>query len=590
MRHPKLIAGNIIFNIVLVFMFLSHNACCQMQEQDLVYTYSASDTVPKFPGGLVKFYDFVDSVLQYPKAAKRAHVAGRVLVEFIVTSSGKVMQESVNVLKGINPLLDNEAIRVVRLSPDWIPAKSKNTGNPMDLKLVLPIVFRPLANRPIGAPAHGESYAEIMISKNAFVRNLQALAMGDSVFITFKEKNLESRQRSAWILPDGHVYEDSISELRDKVLCAITNSHTRFYCLDAKNNKLLLYSILHNPGIHQHSLEEPIEIPGRFLGSYKEGDKLFLVCAEQKEQVVKIIGIHNGKLYNEKRFVLAHNIFKNGKSAVQFIEQGNYVHAEQAMVKCKIFKNNDGIFVVLDEPYVPTVRDPNEPQKTEPPFYATIAMWLDLDKQKVISEMYPEESKNNFTSFVFDKYVFRISGRDLQVFEFGKGGLIKTIHFNEANFPRRKYLRTGDTKTVVRLSKTKGISGNYIIVGSVDPEIIINIGYAFKPPQAFPVFTGLGLPGLLLTLVGAATLQISEGTLSKSYNYLHGTLDSGLDCDLIPFPNRLADEYEADLATYGVGFQFKGYLKCDRGLYGIYIRKNSDVLQVVKFEDAIRKI
>ena len=59
--------------------------------------------------------------LKYPREAVSNGIQGRVMVDFIIDEKGKV--RDVKVLKGADPLLDEEAVRVIEASPDWKPGK-----------------------------------------------------------------------------------------------------------------------------------------------------------------------------------------------------------------------------------------------------------------------------------------------------------------------------------------------------------------------------------------------------------------------------------------------------------------------------------
>jgi len=76
-----------------------------------------------FPGGIFKFYEYINAELQYPEAAKRAKVEGRVFIQFIVEKDGTF--SDIKVVKGIGSGCDEEAVRLLSKSPTWIPAKQK---------------------------------------------------------------------------------------------------------------------------------------------------------------------------------------------------------------------------------------------------------------------------------------------------------------------------------------------------------------------------------------------------------------------------------------------------------------------------------
>lgn len=87
--------------------------------------------------GLEKFIKWVGANLIYPADMASEHIEGRVIVQFIIDVNGKLIEA--NVLRGVHPSFDNEALRVVRLSPDWEPAKQG--GKPVKQQFVIPVRF-----------------------------------------------------------------------------------------------------------------------------------------------------------------------------------------------------------------------------------------------------------------------------------------------------------------------------------------------------------------------------------------------------------------------------------------------------------------
>jgi len=75
--------------------------------------------------------------IKYPAEAKEKGIKGKVILRFIVTSEGKV--ENVSVIRGVDPLLDNEAVRAMNLCPEWIPGKMN--GKPVNIYYSVPISF-----------------------------------------------------------------------------------------------------------------------------------------------------------------------------------------------------------------------------------------------------------------------------------------------------------------------------------------------------------------------------------------------------------------------------------------------------------------
>jgi TonB family protein len=95
------------------------------------------DEAPVFTGGETALYKFINSKLVYPKTAKDNLISGKVIVRFSINTDGTI--NAVSVLKGINPELDAEAIRVINLLPAWKPAKLE--GNPVKIWYAIPVTF-----------------------------------------------------------------------------------------------------------------------------------------------------------------------------------------------------------------------------------------------------------------------------------------------------------------------------------------------------------------------------------------------------------------------------------------------------------------
>lgn len=101
-------------------------------------TYVTAETVPSFPGGEKAMQDFVADNLKYPAEAFENNKAGKVIVRYIVKSTGDL--SDVTVIRGVDPLLDAEAVRIVKAMPNWTPGKQG--GKAVDVYYTLPIIFR----------------------------------------------------------------------------------------------------------------------------------------------------------------------------------------------------------------------------------------------------------------------------------------------------------------------------------------------------------------------------------------------------------------------------------------------------------------
>lgn len=99
--------------------------------------FPVPDKIAKYPGGNDAMALFLQENLQYPKSNQMAMKEGRVLVSFIVDKDGTIQNPSIT--KSPDETLAQEALRVVRLMPRWIPAELG--GNPVKMRFTLPINF-----------------------------------------------------------------------------------------------------------------------------------------------------------------------------------------------------------------------------------------------------------------------------------------------------------------------------------------------------------------------------------------------------------------------------------------------------------------
>ena len=94
---------------------------------------------PSFQGGDAnQFSKWVNSRLVYPEIAKENGVQGRVTLQFTVEKAGTVTK--VKVLRGVDPSLDKEAVRVVSMSPKWKPGKQRDRAVPVTY--TFPVIFQ----------------------------------------------------------------------------------------------------------------------------------------------------------------------------------------------------------------------------------------------------------------------------------------------------------------------------------------------------------------------------------------------------------------------------------------------------------------
>ena len=105
--------------------------------QDGQVVFTVVEEMPEFPGGEKALRDFIVSTVKYPEDAKKDGIQGKVFVSFVVKSDGTV--GNAKIARSANPLLDNEAIRVINLLPTWKPGKQG--GKEVNVAYTIPVQF-----------------------------------------------------------------------------------------------------------------------------------------------------------------------------------------------------------------------------------------------------------------------------------------------------------------------------------------------------------------------------------------------------------------------------------------------------------------
>lgn len=109
----------------------------QKSEQTQEKVYDKVDQMPEFPGGQSELINFMVKSISYPAEAKKKGIQGKVFVEFVIGKDGAI--RDVKVAKGVDPMLDAEAVRVVSSMPNWVPGVEK--GKQVSVQYTLPINF-----------------------------------------------------------------------------------------------------------------------------------------------------------------------------------------------------------------------------------------------------------------------------------------------------------------------------------------------------------------------------------------------------------------------------------------------------------------
>lgn len=101
-------------------------------------SYNIVDVMPEFPGGMGACLKYIMSHAKYPAEAQAKKQQGKVLVQCIIEKDGTVSNPTI--MEGVSPELNEEAVRIIKSMPRWMPGKHK--GKAVPVRYTLPVIFR----------------------------------------------------------------------------------------------------------------------------------------------------------------------------------------------------------------------------------------------------------------------------------------------------------------------------------------------------------------------------------------------------------------------------------------------------------------
>ena len=104
-----------------------------VEEEEQIFEVVEQD--PEFPGGLQSMMKFIKQNYKKPRKANELGISGRIFVQFVVDKSGTI--KNVSIAKGIGHGCDEEAVRVLKMMPKWVPGKQN--GRAVSVKYMVPI-------------------------------------------------------------------------------------------------------------------------------------------------------------------------------------------------------------------------------------------------------------------------------------------------------------------------------------------------------------------------------------------------------------------------------------------------------------------
>jgi periplasmic protein TonB len=99
--------------------------------------FGFAEIMPSFPGGEGALQEFLDVNMIYPLDALRKRIEGTVYVNFVVNTDGEINE--IKIVQSVNPQLDKECLRVVKMMPRWTPGRQR--GKSVSVLFTLPVRF-----------------------------------------------------------------------------------------------------------------------------------------------------------------------------------------------------------------------------------------------------------------------------------------------------------------------------------------------------------------------------------------------------------------------------------------------------------------
>ena len=121
--------------LAAALLIASNISCVSTEEEE---TLQVCEQMPEYPGGVGELMKFLSTNVKYPVIAQENEIQGRVIVQFVVKKDGSI--EDVQIAKGVDPVLDKEALRVISSMPKWTPGKQD--GKAVNVKYTVPVMFR----------------------------------------------------------------------------------------------------------------------------------------------------------------------------------------------------------------------------------------------------------------------------------------------------------------------------------------------------------------------------------------------------------------------------------------------------------------
>ena len=205
-----------LFGLFLVLLVCLPSFAQQkpVEKVDSDGVYLMPDQLPEFPGGIQAMMKFLSTNIKYPVEAQKKGISGRVIVQFVIMEDGTLDQAKV--IRGVDPLLDEEALRVVKSMPKWKPGMDR--GEAVKVRFTAPIMFN-LSRKDTPRP----NFPELVVPLGQEVEN----------------RSLQGVWQSCSVQPGEHVYKILLFPVLKIVSADQTFMNIMTAGMDGKSNAVI---------------------------------------------------------------------------------------------------------------------------------------------------------------------------------------------------------------------------------------------------------------------------------------------------------------------------------------------------------------
>jgi len=418
-----------------------------------------------------------------------------------------------------------------------------------------------------------------------------SMSFRDSLFLKISYPSAFKYQYF-WCTKGGTHEEVKLKELDRETIFAITKnpSAITYYYLSKDSKKIEVSSLeVQNDGLKVFS-KNPIEIDGKFLGSYTDRTLHIYTFNKKEKFLLTDTEIDGGSVIGETSFQLSINLSNYKGYQIAFIPEGSYPSPQQLKAAVKIYNRKKELIIVADDPWEQFKNEQNS-------FFTTTVLRINKQSKKAVTNTLFEQRQGNFRSEVWGNYLIKliyddhngVGGIELEMIQLDnmKRKIIQHIPFKRVN----KIARLGNSNRTIDLfpegkKKRKVDVGTnaspFVLIDSINNKLILTLGSNFDVTSPIMAATPFGMVGFFLS---AALHEVSWGDSNQLYTYLAGDFKSDfVEIDQKQFAQGVIDRYEIAKDEEQKRFNYKGYALFNEKVYCIYKFATSKFLIIASFD------